>query len=151
MKNNRFFDHHESDQHLNDFANAHGHNSRMWYNVSPARNYRNTHISLLPPSRMQRYESKNQSSNCVNNSCRVRKLRRFIIGYRMLRQNCTCIALKTPFRDVNYVHVRVTNACWCCQDVSHWDIQAVEVIVDWLQNGPPPQHPDAAYYARKLL
>ena len=52
---------------------------------------RNTHISLLPPSRMQRYDSKNQSSNCFNNSCRVRKLRRFIIGYRMLRQSCTCL------------------------------------------------------------
>ena len=42
---------------------------------------RNTHISLLPPSRMQRYESKNQSSNCFNNSCRVRKL----------RWSCTCM------------------------------------------------------------
>ena len=37
MKNNRCFDHHESDQQLNDFANTHGHNSGMWDNVSPAR------------------------------------------------------------------------------------------------------------------
>ena len=31
------FNHHESDQHLNDLANTHGYNSRMWHNVSPAR------------------------------------------------------------------------------------------------------------------
>ena len=36
-KYNRCFAHHESDQHLNVFANAHGHNSRTWFNVSPPR------------------------------------------------------------------------------------------------------------------
>ena len=74
-------------------------------------------------------------------------------------------ALLTQCSDMKYVHVRVTHAFCCRQnecislgvnsedrwlityanaaelinrekDVSHWDIQAVEVIVDWLQNGP---------------
>ena len=52
---------------------------------------------------------------------------------------------------MKYVHVRVTNAFWCSQDVSHWDIQAVEVIVDCFSKRPSSATPWRCVLRKRLL
>ena len=148
------FNHHESDQHLNDLANTHGYNSRMWHNVSPARHWpKYAYLTFATLQNAKIRAHVHVPSNCLNNNCRASD-NSAAMNHRRVPNAATKLhmpALLTQCSDMKCVHVRVTNAFCCCQDVSHWDIQAVEVIVDWLQNGPPPQHPDAAYYAWKLL
>ena len=55
---------------------------------------RNTHISLLPPSRMQRYEPMfmfHQTALTTTVERAIIQLRWIIVEYRMLRQSCTCL------------------------------------------------------------
>ena len=139
---------------LNDLANTHGYNSRMWHNVSPARHWpKYAYLTFATLQNAKIRAHVHVPSNCLNNNCRASD-NSAAMNHRRVPNAATKLhmpALLTQCSDMKYVHARVTHALCCCRDVSHWDIQAVEVIVDWLQNGPPPQHPDAAYYARKLL
>ena len=58
----------------------------------------------------------------------------------------------TQCSDMKYVHVRVTNAySWWCQDVSHWDIQAVEVLVDSSSERPSSATPWRCVLRKRLL
>ena len=180
MKINHCFDHHESDQQLNDFANTHGHNSRMWFNVSPSRHW--PKYSYFAFANLQNAKIRVQEP-IIRLPEHLLPSEEAAMNHHRIPNAATKLhmpALLTQCSDTNYVHVRVTHAFCCRQnecislgvnsedrwlityanaaelinrekDVSHWDIQAVEVLVDSSSERPSSATPWRCVLRKRLL
>ena len=92
------------------------------------------------------------SRTIQNNNFRVRETTMNHHRVPITANKLYMYASLTQCSDMKYVHVRVTNAySWWCQDVSHWDIQAVEVLVDSSSERPSSATPWRCALRKRLL
>ena len=92
------------------------------------------------------------SRTIQNNNFRVRETTMNHHRVPITANKLYMYASLTQCSDMKYVHVRVTNAySWWCQDVSHRDIKAVEVLVDSSSERPSSATPWRCVLRKRLL